>query len=118
MTTNIELDPEDPFDSIVLAMVKKNREKRADYAGDDHWLQNFYDSAYQANVTAGTSCEVLIGTKQARLRVLLSPKAKAPKNESVEDTLLDRAVYSVLALGLWNEGGYEKKKLICSFEAE
>lgn len=106
----ISLDPENPFEAVLIKMVETNRSKKQDYAGDDHPNQNFYDSAYQLGLTAGHSVENLIATKQARLRILLprlwrNTKSK-PNNESVEDTLLDRAVYSVIALTIYNEDGY------------
>lgn len=108
---SFELDLDDPFDQIIKDMVVTNRKKRADYAGDSHWLQNFYDTAYQLSGTGGQSCELLIATKQARLRVLLDPKSnRSPANEAIEDTLLDRAVYSVLAVGLYREHGYDKSR--------
>jgi|SRR6478752_106218 len=110
----LELNEEDPFEAVLIEMVKLNRSKRADYAGADWWTQNFYDSAYQCNMTAGQSCEQLIATKQARLRVLTKPGAK-PKNESIRDTRLDRAVYSVISVGLHDEGGYDNKELTVSW---
>ena len=115
--TTITLDPENDFEAVLIKMVETSRAKRKDYAGDeagDHAWQNFYDSAYQIGLTAGHSVEQLIATKQARLRVLL-PKfwkksrkdVQVAQNEPVEDTLLDRAVYSVIAICLWNEDGYD-----------
>jgi hypothetical protein len=83
----------------------KERAKRHDYAGDSDPWQNFYDSAQQVNGTAGQSVETLIATKQARLRQLLFT-GRSPKNESVRDTILDRAVYSVIALSIFDRGDY------------
>lgn len=110
----ITLDPDNDFEAVLIKMVRTSRAKRADYAGDgeeDHPWQNFYDTAYQMSSTAGHSVETLISTKQARLRILLSKLWRraggGPKNEPIEDTLLDRAVYSVIALCIWNEGGYD-----------
>lgn len=107
----ITLDESDPFENVLIEMVELNRKKRADYAGDDWWSQNFYDSAYQTNSTAGNACELLLSTKASRLRNLFKPGRK-PKNESVRDTLLDRAVYSSISLGLYDEGGYSHSPLI------
>lgn len=101
----ITISDEDPFEKVLMEMVTLNRKKRADYAGDEWWTQNFYDTAYQNNDTAGRACEFLISTKQSRLRVLSQP-GRSPKNESIRDTILDRAVYSSIALGLYDEGGY------------
>lgn len=110
MAGEITLDPSNNFEAVLIKMVETHRAKSKDYAGDGHPWQNFYDSAYQLGLSAGHSVEALIGTKQARLRVLLpnhwKSKGGAPVNEPIEDTLLDRAVYSVIALCLWREGGY------------
>lgn len=109
MNEEISLDPADPFDSVIIEMIRTNRKKRADYAGEDWWTQNFYDTAYQTGTTAGIACENHISTKQSRLRTLFKSLKRAPKNETIEDTLMDRAVYSVISVGLWREGGYDEK---------
>jgi hypothetical protein len=105
----VNLNPDDPFEAVLIKAAETHRAKGADYAGDDHPNQNFYDAAYQLGGTGGHSVETLIATKQARLRVLL-PKlwkgSDGPRNEGIEDTLLDRAVYSIIAVTIWNEGGY------------
>lgn len=107
------LDASEPFEAILIEMLKTNRKKRKDYAGDGHFLSNFYDSAKQLRNTAGHSVETLIATKQARLSVLLpnywsETNDNQPANEPIFDSLLDRAVYSVLAMCIWNDGGYNK----------
>ncbi len=109
MTNKITLDPSNDFESVLIKMVETSRAKRKDYAGGGHPWQNFYDSAYQLSFTAGHSVEQLIATKQARLRVLLPQmwnQEGSPLNEPIIDTLLDRAVYSVIAMCLFEEGGY------------
>lgn len=108
------LNENDPFERQLIKMVQTNRKKRADYSGTKDPWQNFYDSAYQVGRTAGESCEVLIATKQSRLRNLLQNHFKydnefIPNNEPIVDTLLDRAVYSVIAMALWAEDGYVSK---------
>jgi hypothetical protein len=109
---NITFDLENPFEAMLLRLLQTHRRKGADYAGEGeaaHPNQNFYDTAYQLGLTGGHSVEALIATKQARLRVLL-PKhwttGDGPLNEGIADTLLDRAVYSVIAMTLWEENGY------------
>jgi len=103
---DITLDPNDQFEAVVMEMVRTNRKKRADYAGDGHIFQNFYDSAYQLGLTPGYSVETLVATKQSRLRVLGVEDKRIVNNESKRDTILDRAVYSVIALALYDEGSY------------
>lgn len=106
------LDEKDPFDAILIKMIEIRRKKKRDYAGDAHPNQNFYDSSMQLGLTAEHSVETLIATKQARLKVLLpqywANKETMPANEGIYDTLLDRAVYAVIAMTIWNEDGYDK----------
>lgn len=107
---SVELNSNNAFESTLIKMVEMHRKKALDYAGQDHPNQNFYDTAYQLTLTGGHSVEALISTKQARLRVLLPGhwgSGLHAANEGIEDTLLDRAVYSVIALTLWDEGGYD-----------
>lgn len=114
---HVSLDRSKPFEAILIKMAETHRRKAADYAGDFHPNQNFYDTGRQLQLTGGHAVEALISTKQARLRVLLpalwaplgsDKSSSGPKNEPIEDTLLDRAVYSVLAILLFNEGGYAR----------
>lgn len=100
------LDPSDPFERVVIEAVELNRRKRADYsAGDNPW-QNFYDGARQINDTAGKAIEGLIANKQARLRTLLFVEGKKPNNESIRDTLMDRTVYSIIGVDIYDRGDY------------
>jgi hypothetical protein len=109
---NITFDLENPFEAALVRMLETHRKKGADYAGEreaDHPNQNFYDTAYQLGLTGGHAVEALIATKQARLRVLLPKHWRGdggPVNEGIDDTLLDRAVYAVIAYTIWGEDGY------------
>lgn len=96
----------DPIGSILLAMYEVNKSKRADYTGGRGIFANFIESGDQVGIPAGLGIEYMIATKQSRLKGLLKPGAK-PNNESVEDTLLDRAVYSVIALAAYRDGQYD-----------
>ena len=89
--------------SVITKIVDTFQSKNADYAADkDGWRSNFDDIARQCGIPATEAANTLIAVKQARLRALQA-NGRAPANEAVEDTLLDRAVYSVLALALWQE---------------
>ena len=98
----MELNDDDPFEHILIEMVSLNRRKRADYAGDEDPWQNFVDSAYLTNTTPQASCETLLATKAARLRVL-TQEGRVANNESIRDTKIDRAVYSVIAVSLHDQ---------------
>jgi hypothetical protein len=100
--TSLTLDASDPFEAKLIEMALLNKQKRADYAADDNPFSNFEESAAQTNTSPTMTCEVLIATKQSRLRRLMST-GKDPQNESVRDTILDRAVYSVIALALYDK---------------
>jgi hypothetical protein len=105
------LDPNYPFEAILIEMLLTHRKKRKDYASDADPHRNFRDCAEQLGLTAGHSVELHLATKQARLKTLL-PKYWADgnataANEPIEDTFLDRAVYSVIALVMWREGAYD-----------
>lgn len=117
---SITLDPDDPFEAVLIEAIKIRRDKRDDYTGDDPHTQSFYDVAYQNNDSAGKAVEHLVATKQTRLRTLLNPnRRKSIKNESIRDTMIDRLNYSALAICVLDEGGYDStKRLVCSWEAD
>lgn len=74
--------------------------KSADYAGDRDWRANFLDVAEQMGWDSPQeACEALIAVKQSRLKSL-RVSGREPANEAVDDTVLDRAVYSIIRLGM------------------
>ena len=94
----LTLDPSHPFEEVLVGIVETYRRKANDYVrnGESPW-DNFDSVEGATGTTHGTAVEVLIATKQARLAALRTREG-GPLNESVEDTLLDRAVYSIIAL--------------------
>ena len=68
--------------------------KGNDYANDDR-LSNFKLAGNISGLSPELNCLSLIATKVARLGVLLI-NDKTPNNESVNDSLLDLANYTVL----------------------
>jgi hypothetical protein len=75
-------------------IVKLHEAKAHDYT-DHREFGNFEDSAKHAGITVSQAIESLIGTKEAR-RQNLENNNKPATCESVEDTLLDRAVYCII----------------------
>lgn len=96
----------DPFDAGLDEIRELNHKKRGDYASDDSPWANFIDVGHQLGQPAGVSVEALIATKQSRLRHLLG-SGREPNNESVRDSLIDRATYALIAVAMWDEGLYE-----------
>lgn len=74
--------------------------KRNDYANEDV-MSNFKQVGFITDLKPEQSILVLIATKVARLGNLLS--GKEPKNESIDDTIIDMANYCFLLYCLRNE---------------
>jgi len=68
--------------------------KGNDYANEDR-LSNFKLAGNISGLTPELNCLSLISTKVARLGVLLN-NDKTPNNESIQDSLLDLANYTIL----------------------
>ena len=81
------------FDELVQQMRQLISKKREDYAGEDV-LSNFKVAGSVCGLSPEQQCLSLVATKVARLGVLL--KGKKPNNESIKDSVIDLANYSVL----------------------
>jgi len=68
--------------------------KGNDYANEDR-LSNFKLAGNISGLTPELNCLSLMATKVARLGVLLN-NDKTPNNESIHDSLLDLANYTIL----------------------
>jgi len=68
--------------------------KGNDYANEDR-LSNFKLAGNISGLTPELNCLSLMATKVARLGVLLNNN-KTPNNESIHDSLLDLANYTIL----------------------
>jgi hypothetical protein len=101
----VTLDPRDPFDRALIPMVLTNRAKRRDYAEDGSPFTNFERTADFAGFEAiWLSALFNCAQKLARITALRkNGRLDDPSNEAVEDTLLDNAVYAVIALAIYKE---------------
>lgn len=75
--------------------------KNADYAHESNPFSNFEHAAAASGIPVIRVFDVLLGVKQARLSEL-SDTTRTPNNESIRDTLLDRAVYATIALAYYD----------------
>lgn len=82
------------FAEITEQMASIMLHKGNDYANDDR-LSNFKVAGASCGITAELNCLSLMATKVARLGVLLN-NDKTPNNESIQDSLLDLANYTIL----------------------
>jgi len=82
------------FTEITEQMKSIMFSKGNDYANEDR-LSNFKLAGQIAGLTPELNCLSLIATKVARLGVLLNNN-NTPNNESIQDSVLDLANYSLL----------------------
>jgi hypothetical protein len=82
------------FEALTSQMKEILFKKGNDYANTDR-LSNFKLAGAICGLTAERNCLTLIATKVARLGVLLNTENK-PNNESIQDSIVDLANYSVL----------------------
>ena len=89
------------FEVIITQMRETLFKKGNDYANEDR-LSNFKLAGAICGLTAQVNCLSLISTKVARLGVLLNSD-KSPNNESIQDSVLDLATYSILLSMILND---------------
>ena len=87
-------EQEDFFDEYIIKMRDVLLNKGDDYANADR-LSNFKMAGQIAGGNAQLNCLNLIATKVARLGVLLNTNHE-PKNESINDSIMDLANYALL----------------------
>ena len=99
---SVMLNPNDPFEKLLITIVELNRKKRADYANDDNIYLNFDRVSDMTGYEVQSVLEVMIGIKTARIRNLvdLEDEGKLPSNEGLIDSRLDRATYCILDYGI------------------
>jgi hypothetical protein len=88
------------FHALLEEVATLSDAKNHDYAHEADPLSNFRQ-ATQFGLTPLQGVFVRMGDKYARLSQLAS--GKVPKNESMRDTLIDLAVYSLIAVLLLDE---------------
>lgn len=100
----VTLDPGDPFERALIAMVETNRRKRRDYALDGDPFSNFTATAQFANFKHRWMSPLFnCAQKLARISSLAANgRTDDPENEAIGDTLLDNAVYGVIAYADWS----------------
>jgi hypothetical protein len=112
MTNKLTLDPSDPFDCAIMSIIEIYRRKRRDYAKDSEPLSNFRTTAQLLGLDGfgpAESALVNVIQKLARLQSLrINVRMDSPDNESVADTYLDLAVYSIITYALATQENQQK----------
>jgi hypothetical protein len=88
------------FQVLVDELLKLHNDKNNDYATDEDPLSNLR-GAVRLGVNPVTGVVLRLTDKWARIEQLI--KGKSPKNESLRDSLMDNAAYSLLAIILLDE---------------
>lgn len=101
------------FDKFTDAQSDTMLKKGNDYSNSDR-LSNFKQVASITGQTSEQVCLVLIGIKVARLGQLLS--GKTPNNESIDDSILDLANYTVLLSMLRNEQTVRLEPIVAAYD--
>ena len=86
------------FDGLLDKIRALHHKKNQDYAGDTNPYANFEYVARAVHLSVDKVFEIWIFTKLARLDVLMNDANRDVQNESIEDTMLDLVVYSLLRL--------------------
>lgn len=90
------------FYSLLCEMAELHSRKNHDYAGAGDPLRNFRKSLEQG-IEPWRGVMIRLSDKWSRLESFCKQDKLAVKDESVEDTLLDNAVYSLIAILLRKE---------------
>jgi len=110
------LDANDEFDSLLIPLVMLQRKKRADYASDEDIYGNFRANAKALDLPGYTALQDCLSMVTRKVGRIVNLRGKEPNNESVVDSFMDLAVYSILAYGLAIEAA-EEAKPIAALEA-
>lgn len=108
----ITLNPDNEFEAALANIVAMHRVKGEQYGSKQDPLQNFYDSAEALSESPLFACEALLQKHQSRLKkwFALPRNRRKTSDPGVDDAFLDRAVYAVIALVLYQrcDGGKDK----------
>jgi len=90
------------FYNLLGDMAELHSRKNHDYAGEGNPLRNFYKSEEQG-IEPWRGVMVRLSDKWSRLESFCKQGTFVVKDESLEDTLMDNAVYSLIAIILRRE---------------
>ena len=90
------------FYKLLAKMAALHSRKNHDYAGTGHPLRNFHKSREQG-IEPWRGVMIRLSDKWSRLESFCKQGTTEVTDESVEDTLMDNAVYSLLAIILRRE---------------
>jgi len=90
------------FYKLLDKMKEIHSNKNHDYSGEDESFRNFKMSETMG-IPAWKGCLVRMGDKYSRLCSFARKEEYKVKEENIEDTLMDLAIYSVICIILYRE---------------
>jgi hypothetical protein len=97
-----------PFDRL-LSEIKELHDKKAhDYGGADRFRN--LRMCERAGIPAWQGVYVRMTDKLARIENFIQQETLKVEDETIRDTFIDLAVYSLLGLLLWEETNEEKQR--------
>lgn len=90
------------FYELLGEMAKIHSRKNRDYGKKEDPLSNF-KMCKELGISPFVGCLVRMGDKYSRIAGFSRKGFMEVKEESIKDTLIDNAVYSLIAIILWEE---------------
>ena len=97
---SITMQPNDRFTAILQRIQETHDKKQADYGTDEDPFANI-TAAKELGMEPWVACVLRMNDKMMRLKAFIK-KGKL-ENEAGEDSLLDMAVYAIIALTMYNK---------------
>jgi hypothetical protein len=88
------------YDDIITELVALHDSKNADYGADDDPFKNFRGSL-ELDIPEWLGAEIRMGDKTRRIESFV--KKGRLNNESVRDSLIDRANYAIIQVALYDQ---------------
>jgi len=101
---DLGLDPNDEFEAILLEILQMHRKKSKDYGSNEDPYANV-SASREFGVQPWVGALIRENDKTTRIKSFIKKRALA--NESLEDSLIDKAVYSIIALLLYRRSEQE-----------
>jgi hypothetical protein len=93
------------FDAVITELVELHDSKNADYGAAEDPFKNFR-GAEAIGVPAWLGAEIRMGDKTRRIEEFA--KKGRLNNESVRDSLIDRACYAIIQVALYDQAAQAK----------
>ena len=87
-TTMTTLDPNDPFDAVIIQIVETNRRKRADYARDGDVFSNFKTSSALLGIAGFGPADAALFNIAQKLARLQSLRTNGRMHDTANETVV------------------------------